>query len=108
MTTVLGIDLAGSPRRPTGVAIARNDRVRFLTAYLDEEIVNVIVKTKPLIVAIDAPLSMPTRRGMREVDRMMHKLGYPVLPPTFPGMRALTARGMKLFRLLEEAAIRVI
>ena len=29
-------------------------------------------------------------------DRLMHRLGYPVLPPGFPGMRELTTRATKL------------
>ncbi len=110
MVRLVGIDLAGSAKRPTGIAEidCQSMTLRVVKVYDDEEIVKITVTPKPLIVAIDAPLTMPREGYLREVDKFMHKLGLPVLPPLFPGMRRLTERGIKLKSFLEEAGIRVI
>ena len=110
MVRLVGIDLAGSPKRPTGISYVdlpcRTIRTRI--AYTDYEIVKITVTPKPKIVAIDAPLTMPRNGYLREVDRLMHKLGLPVLPPMFPGMRMLTIRGVRLRNFLSEIGIHVI
>ncbi len=105
---VIGVDLAGSILRPTGLAIVHERSVTCMTLYSSEDIVKVIAKTRPRLIAIDAPLSLPLNGRMRCVDRMMHKLGFPVLPPLFPGMKALTIRGLILKALLEESGMNVI
>lgn len=110
MVRLVGIDLAGSPKRPTGISYVNLPcrTIRTRIAYTDYEIVKITVTPKPKIVAIDAPLTMPRNGYLREVDRLMHKLGLPVLPPMFPGMRMLTIRGVKLRNFLDEIGIHVI
>ena len=105
---LVGIDLAGSARRPTGIACLEGKLVKLATVYGDEDVIKITVSPKPRLVAIDAPLTPPRRGPLRDVDRMMRRLGFPVLPPGFPGMRQLTARGMILAAFLEEAGVRVI
>ncbi len=105
---VVGIDLAGDERRPTGIAIIKERVAIAFIAFKDHEIMEVIDAIKPLIVAVDSPLTLPMHGYMREVDRRMHRLGFPVLPPMFPGMRKLTMRGMRLKAKLEGRGISVI
>lgn len=45
---------------------------------------------------------------MREADRQMHKLGYPVFPPRFPAMKTLTLRAIRITKKLKEREIHVI
>jgi len=110
MVRLVGIDLAGSPKRPTGISYVDLPcrTIRTQIVYTDHEIVKITVTPKPKIVAIDAPLTMPRNGYLREVDRLMHKLGLPVLPPMFPGMRMLAIRGIKLKNFLNEIGIHVI
>lgn len=92
---VIGIDLAGSERRPSGVAFI-GDVVKVFIKYSDNEIVESVLKFDPSVIAIDAPLTMPDVGIIREVDREMFRAGYKVLPALMGGMRMLTMRGMRL------------
>ena len=95
---ILGLDLAGSPQNMSGYAELNllNHTITWGAIYEDNEILNLVRKLKPIILAIDAPLSLPRRGYMRDVDRLMHKLHFPVLPPRFRGMEMLTRRAMML------------
>lgn len=107
----LGIDLAGSERRPTGLCAINDDLVaETAIAYLDGEIIAFVSKFKPAVIAIDAPLFLPKGRRsleersdvhLRKCDREMLKLGIKFFPITLGPMRALTKRGMKLKEALE-------
>ena len=59
---VAGIDLAGSPRRATGVCILRGNRAETCVALSDDEILEAIRMAAPAIVPMDAPLSLPAGR----------------------------------------------
>ena len=107
MVRVAGIDLAGSPRNPSGVCILFNTRIDFLgVLYSDEEIVSLILSMKPRIAAIDAPLAHSP--GYREVDREMIRHGYRVLPPGWRSMKMLVTRALLIKEKLEENGIKVI
>jgi len=63
-----------------------------------------------MIVAIDAPLSLPTGRKsieqktgvhLRECDKELLKRGIKFFPVTLGPMRKLTSRGITLRRILE-------
>jgi len=98
MVVVMGIDLAGSPKRRTGYAILRESYVLETgIVYTDKEIIDLVKKYMPRVVAIDSPLSMPIK-GYRKVDIMMKRRGYRVLPPTWPSMKMLVYRAMKLVK----------
>ena len=59
-TIVVGIDLAGSPRRDTGVCALRGMTLTSIeTLHTDQEILDFIDLIRPDLVAIDAPLSLP-------------------------------------------------
>ncbi len=104
---VAGIDPAATSRRPSGVAVISNTTLLFIgKAYYDQEIIDIMRSTKPVVVAIDAPLSPSDK--YREVDLLMKRSGYPVLPPGWKTMRLLVIRGMKLRETLQRYGIAVI
>src|SRR5688572_8419173 len=95
----LGIDLRSGPRYPTGLALLDERlRVRWLaTARTDEELHAAVERSRPAIVAIDAPLGLPEGRCcadatcdcarfgiMREVDRVCAAAGYRPFPSLLP------------------------
>ena len=100
---VIGIDLAGSEKRPTGVCLM-NEKMEVLvkTLFLDEEIVDYVKKLRPELVAIDAPLSIPKGRKtiddrsgphLRKCDEELLRMGIKFFPITLGPMRKLTKSG---------------
>jgi predicted nuclease with RNAse H fold len=115
--TVLGLDLAGSPRRPTGVCILRGVQVEAAVVYTDEDILRVVDQSRPELVPIDAPLSLPAGRKtihdragghFRPCDRALRGLGIRFFPITIGPMRMLTERGMGLRDRIEEMGCRAV
>jgi hypothetical protein len=109
---ILGIDLAGSEKRKTGICILNEKLIAHsFFVFSDQEILNLIEKEKPDLIAIDAPLSLPKGRKslkrkskihFRECDRELWKLGIKFFPITLGPMRKLTERGIKLRKILEK------
>lgn len=102
---VAGIDLAGSPRRPTGLCVLRDLKAETSVAFSDDDILNVIREMRPALVPIDAPLSLPKGRRtihdrsgehFRECDRALLRRGIRFFPITLGPMRMLTERGLAL------------
>jgi uncharacterized protein len=115
---VAGIDLAGSPKRNTGVCLLRGRRIlRWDTLYSDEEILNFIDGSKPDLIAVDAPLNLPPGRKtlddrngehFRPCDRELMKRGIRFFPITLGPMRMLTERGIFLKRAFGRKGYSVI
>jgi predicted nuclease with RNAse H fold len=118
---ILGLDLAGSPRRPTGFCVLRNRRVQIGHAFGDEDILGVVASALPQLVAIDAPLALPAGRcclrntcscagttHFRASDLELRRLGIRFFPMTLGPMRQLTMRGMHLKAVLERQGRTVI
>ncbi len=107
----IGIDLAGSPLRKTGVAVLAGEApctlAELVVLRADEEILSTVRRYRPGVVAIDAPLT-PSSRGYRRVDVEAKRLGFRLLPPSWRGMRMLTERGMRLAEILEEEGYTVV
>jgi len=114
----VGIDLAGSPRRRTGFCRLGPGLVA-RTEVLGEDaaIVRAVLDARPAIVAIDAPLALPTGRvslarpgppHLRRCDRELLELGIRFFPLTLGPMRLLTARGIALAGDLRRRGVRVI
>ncbi len=102
-----GVDLAGSPRRPTGIAVVSNGKLVYADkVFLDNEILDLLLKYRVCLVAIDAPLSFS--KSYRKVDLAMKRKGFKVLPPGWRGMRMLTNRAIRLKRALESVGVKVI
>lgn len=111
---VLGLDLAGSPRRKTGYAYLRNGELWVGVLHTDEEIIKLASNFK--LVAVDAPLSLPEGREslekpgphFRECDLKLRKRGIKFFPVTLGAMRSLTQRGMSLKEELLKMGVEVI
>jgi len=116
-TVIVGVDLAGSTRRRTGVCVLRGMRARAQIALGDDEILRVIDQAKPDIVPIDAPLSLPAGRKtihdrsgehLRQCDRQLQRRKIKFFPITLGPMRMLTERGMALKAKIEAMGYRVV
>jgi predicted nuclease with RNAse H fold len=116
-TVVVGLDLAGVESRPTGFCVLRGLRAETLLTYGDEEIIRRTGEAEPQLVAIDAPLSLPTGRRsieertdvhLRECDKELLKRRIRFFPVTLGPMRKLTARGIKLKEILQNKNLNVI
>lgn len=114
---VVGIDLAGSPRRPTGLCLLRGAHAATSIVFSDDEILEKVTDVRPAIVPIDAPLSLPrgrrsihTRSGehLRDCDRELLRRKIRFFPITLGPMRMLTARGLSLKRRLVKMGYRPV
>ncbi|MCD6403286.1 MAG: DUF429 domain-containing protein [Candidatus Aenigmarchaeota archaeon] len=119
MVKVVGIDLAGLERRDTGFCVMDTATMEVFTKVLhtDDEIVEEVMKVKPIVVAIDAPLSIPKGRKsidernehhFRQCDKELLEMGIKFFPITLGPMRMLTKRGIKLKERLKKLGFRVI
>lgn len=116
--TVVGLDLAGSPRRDTGACVmAGPRRLRAAVLATDQEILGFVTAARPALVVIDAPLSLPRGRRtiedrsgphLRSCDRELLRLRLPFFPLTLGPMRMLTVRGMKLAAALRRRGVEVL
>lgn len=102
---IVGIDLAGSPKRPTGLCVLRNLTAETHVVFGDDDILNFVKEACPVLVPIDAPLSLPKGRQtihdragehLRECDRALLRRGIRFFPVTLGPMRMLTERGLAL------------
>jgi len=102
---VVGIDLAGSPKRPTGLCVLRNMIAETRVVFSDDDILDFVREVRPTLIPIDAPLSLPNGRltvhdrsgeHLRECDRELLRNGIRFFPVTLGPMRMLTERGLAL------------
>jgi uncharacterized protein len=102
---VVGIDLAGSPKRPTGLCVLHDLAAETSVAFSDEEILDFVREAQPAFIPIDAPLSLPNGRltihdrageHLRDCDRALLRYGIRFFPVTLGPMRMLTERGLAL------------
>jgi uncharacterized protein len=115
---VLGLDLAGSPRRPTGCCLLVGPHdARSSVAFADAEIRALITSSRPSLIIVDAPLSLPRGRRtiedrsgphLRECDRELLRRGIRFFPLTLGPMRMLTERGMRLAAEFSKGGIPVV
>jgi predicted nuclease with RNAse H fold len=115
--TVVGLDLAGVPARPTGFCILRGLAAETADLHADEEILSAVGAARPDLVAIDAPLTLPPGRSSiherndchyRPCDLELRRRKIPFFPITLGPMRGLTERGMRLRAELEQRGIRTV
>ena len=118
--TFVGIDLAGSPKRPTGFCVAdSNKRVKCEVLFTDNELLEAVKETAPKIVAIDAPLALPKgrhcleehcrgRAHFRACDRVLSRMRIRYFPITIGPMRMLTARWMLLTKRFRRLGVESI
>lgn len=106
MDIFVGIDLAGTSNNPTGFCILRGKHTKTKLLYTNSEIINeiaTITTLKPLIIAIDSPLSF---NSDRKCDRELKKYG--AMPLSLKSIRILADRGVKLAKKLQKMNYQVI
>jgi predicted nuclease with RNAse H fold len=121
VTTFIGIDLAGSPKRPTGVCLLRGRRVETKVVFPDDELLDFVGSVRPTNVGIDAPLFLPLGRcclrndctcprtiHFRECDLELRRRGIRFFPITLGPMRQLTERGIRLREILSKQGYTVL
>jgi predicted nuclease with RNAse H fold len=112
---IIGIDLAASAKRDTGICIISGKLANVSIMHDDEEILALVRQCSGSnIIGIDAPLSLPPGRKsiddlgpahFRSCDLALRKRGIRFFPITLGPMRMLTKRGMELKRkLMQENA----
>lgn len=115
---VVGVDLAGSPNRSTGICtLKKNLLASYTVLHTDKEIIDYVEKESPALVAIDAPLHLPPGRTSMEVRNSEHfrpcdhellRRGIRFFPITLGPMRLLTERGICLKKILTRRGYAVI
>lgn len=96
----IGIDLAWSDRNPTGAAVIHQDRLVAYTGNLgsDSEILRFVrdhLDAKgPAIVAVDAPLRVPNKKGSRPCDRELSRVWRKFEAGALPANRRLLGRAV--------------
>jgi predicted nuclease with RNAse H fold len=105
---IIGIDLAGSPKNPTGWALWKDKTIKADLVYTDKEILKGVLSHNPYIIAIDAPLRLPKEGILRKADKEMMERGYRVFPPGLSAMKKLTLRAMKINTLILEKGYKTI
>ena len=115
--SVVGLDLAGVETRPTGFCLLNGNKAETRLLYTDEEIIKQTITSKPRIITIDAPLSLPPGRKsieernashLRDSDRALLKMGIKLFPITLGPMRKLTVRGIKIRETFEGIPLKVL
>lgn len=108
---VLGIDLAGSEVRNTGLCVM-NTKLEVRECFVvkkDIEIFRNVDKFKPKLIAIDAPLTLPKEgKNFRACDEAIRSIGIKIFPPLLGPMKKLTERGIKVRKRLERKGYKVI
>jgi len=105
---IIGIDLAGKETNPTGLAVLKGKKVETCLVYTNSEILDILTRAKPTIVAIDAPLTLPKRGIFRKADKDLIKRGYSVFPPGLQAMKTLTFRASNLNKLIIGKGLKTI
>jgi predicted nuclease with RNAse H fold len=111
MMKVIGVDLTGAEKRPSGVALLY-DGGHVLTTRLKRngEIISYVLNVKPDLVSIDSPLSLPEdpTKIYRECELTLKRRGIGVYWCLLPSMKALTMRGIELAGRLRQEGFEVI
>ena len=115
---VIGMDLAGSPKRKTGICLLTDNIILSCKiVYTDDEIFEYVKSYSPDLIAIDAPLNLPPGRKtleerngehFRPCDRELLKRGIRFFPITLGPMRSLTKRGIAIKTKLKRRKYSVI
>lgn len=119
---VVGIDLRGNSKNPTGWARCDGARAECRVIYTDEEILDLTCAAKPDLISIDAPLCLPRGRVsvsdaspcravggiVREAERILWSRGIRAYPALIRHMQGLTSRGIDLTARFREVGLEVI
>lgn len=95
----LGIDLTGSEKRPSGIALLEGHSVVYShRVKRDDDIISLAVASDPDVISIDSPLSLPedNKKIYRDCELTLKRRGIGVYWCLLPSMKALTMRGIRL------------
>ena len=120
--SIVGIDLTGSEARATGWCHFLFNEAVTKRINTDDDIIYETLKSKPDVISIDSPLSMPAGRRsvfdddpgrkefgiMRVCERILKQRGVHVYPSLIPSMQRLTQRGIYLADRFRKLGIAVI
>jgi uncharacterized protein YprB with RNaseH-like and TPR domain/predicted nuclease with RNAse H fold len=119
---VVGIDLTGSAKRPSGWASLMGREVEVKLLSSDADLIRETLARRPDLVSIDSPLSIPNGRHCtsdrcwcrpkygiaRHCERELWRRGVRVYPCLLPSMQKLTMRGIRLAKEFRSRGIQVI
>ena len=113
--TFVGVDLAGSQKRQTGLCFLKGNLADTEVVLDDGQLMSRLRSLQPTYIGIDAPLFFPAGRcclsnkcacgpdvHFRECDLEMRRRKIRFFPITLGPMRQLTARGMLVAGQLKE------
>ena len=106
---VSGIDPSATPSRCSGHVILDTVTRRIASVdclHSDDELTAASMDSG--VVAVDAPLSLTSSSSFRDVDRVVIRSGFKLLPPAWASMRRLSERAIKLACKLRSAGAIVI
>lgn len=92
-----GIDLTGSEKRASGVALLEDCRIVYTRRVKSNgEIISLAINAGVEVVSIDSPLSLPedNTKIYRECELTLKRRGVGVYWCLLPSMKALTMRGI--------------
>lgn len=107
----LGIDLTGSERKASGVALLDDNKLEFTKLiFSDLAIEREAFSTNVEVVSIDSPLSLPEDENKiyRNCELELKRRGIGVYWCLLPSMKNLTMRGIKLATKLRRFGLTVI
>ena len=111
MSGSLGIDLTGSERRASGVALLDGAVLKYTKrVYSDVAIEKEALSANADVVSIDSPLSLPEDKSKiyRACELELRRRGIGVYWCLLPSMRSLTMRGIELATRLRSNGLTVI
>lgn len=101
----LGIDLTGSEKRATGIALLEGYSVVYThRVKRDDDIISLAVASNPDVISIDSPLSLPEDENKiyRYCELELKRRGVGVFWCLLPSMKELTLRGIRLANRLRK------
>ncbi len=111
MSEYVGIDLAlpGRRRRTGLVAISTSEcKGIAVTVAERDEIIGLVIRLRPRLICIDAPLSRPKSGCNRLIEVKARRMGLRLLPPLLGPMRLLTEFAIEIANALKGLGFRVI
>ena len=109
MVCFVGIDLAASMHRPTGIAALCNGKIFAKIVYTEKEILDFVLEHKPTLIAIDAPLTEPISGPTRQAEKLLALLGIRTFPiKGFESMELLLKRAKRLTREFDKVGLNYI
>jgi len=87
---ILGVDLAAKENNPTGICIMEGSKCILQTSYSDSDILRKVIENSPILIAVDAPLTL----GERVCDKLLKKYG--VMPLNLKSIHSLAVRAINI------------